>query len=78
MSNILLKVSSLPLEVNILDDGKFPEDEYPQGRQGYLKWRTQLKLLHAQKAAEIMTLQKYKPEIIQKVKDLLIKKRTQN
>ena len=53
---------------------EIPRDEYPKGKQGYLKWRTKLKLLHAQKAEEIMRLQKYEPETIQKVKDLLIKK----
>lgn len=25
-----------------------PRDEYPQDRKGYLKWRTMLKMLHAQ------------------------------
>jgi hypothetical protein len=57
---------------------EIPRSDYPMDRQGYLKWRTQLKLLHAQKAETIMLEQGYDAESIQKVKDLLIKKGLKN
>ncbi|WP_419533231.1 DUF4202 domain-containing protein [Endozoicomonas sp.] len=36
--------------------------EYPEGRTGYLKWRTELGKLHARKACEIMARHGYSEE----------------
>ncbi|MBO9481849.1 DUF4202 domain-containing protein [Salinisphaera sp. G21_0] len=38
---------------------EIPRSEYPEGRTGYLKWRTELGKLHARKAGEIMARNGY-------------------
>ena len=50
-----------------------PRDEYPMDRKGYLKWRTKLKLMHANLIEAIMKEQGYETAAIDKVK-LLINK----
>jgi hypothetical protein len=52
-----------------------PRDTYPRDRLGYLKWRTDLKKFHAQKTAEILAEVGYNDEMIERVKDLIMKKR---
>ncbi len=52
-----------------------PRDSYPMDRKGYLKWRTDLKMFHAEKAASIMKAEGYDKEVIDKVKFLLNKKK---
>lgn len=52
-----------------------PRDAYPRDRLGYLKWRTDLKKFHAQKTAEILAEVGYGDEMIERVKDLIMKKR---
>lgn len=47
---------------------------YPMDRSGYLKWRSQLKIHHAEIASDIMKKTGYEPETIALVKDLLLKK----
>lgn len=51
-----------------------PREDYPMDRKGYLQWRTYLKKLHGEQAAEIMQAQGYDAEMIHKVVDLLNKK----
>lgn len=53
---------------------EIPRMNYPMDRKGYLKWRSQLKLHHANIAGEIMERVGYKTDTISKVKDLLVKK----
>ena len=48
---------------------------YPMDRQGYLRWRTDLKNFHAQKAGEIMIECGYDIQIIEKVQSLVKKQR---
>lgn len=52
-----------------------PRDTYPMDRTGYLKWRTQLKLFHGEKAGAIMEAEGYDVETIERVKFLLNKKK---
>ncbi|MFW5921239.1 MAG: DUF4202 domain-containing protein, partial [Polyangiales bacterium] len=49
--------------------------EYPRGRSGYKKWRTQLALMHAELAAEVLRDVGYDEDTIGRVEDLVLKKR---
>jgi len=49
-------------------------DSYEMNREGYLRWRQELKKFHAQKAAAILEEVGYSEAIISKVKFLLEKK----
>ena len=53
---------------------EIPRKDYPMDRKGYLQWRTQLKLHHARLASTILEKCGYNEEIINRVKDLLVKK----
>jgi hypothetical protein len=44
-----------------------PRDSYPDGRTGYLKWRTDLKKRHAQKSSEILQAHNYDSAMIDAV-----------
>lgn len=48
---------------------------YPEGRVGYLKWRNDLSKLHAQKATEILQLLGYEKGMIDRVNEIILKKR---
>jgi hypothetical protein len=47
---------------------------YPEGRVGYLKWRSDLSKFHAQKAGEILLEVGYDADIIKRVQDINLKK----
>ncbi|HWV70153.1 MAG TPA: DUF4202 domain-containing protein [Pseudosphingobacterium sp.] len=47
---------------------------YPEGRVGYLTWRSDLAKHHAQKAIEIMDSLNYDADIIAKVREIVLKK----
>ena len=49
-------------------------DSYDMNREGYLRWRQELKKFHAKKAQELLEEVGYSSEIIEKVKFLLKKK----
>jgi hypothetical protein len=51
-----------------------PRETYPAGRAGYLRWREDLKKLHAAKAAEILEQAGYGPDPVAKVRTLLLRK----
>jgi hypothetical protein len=51
-----------------------PRDSYPEGRAGYLKWRTDLHKRHAEIAGEIMGDVGYDAESIDRVQTLLRKR----
>ena len=51
-----------------------PRETYPMTRPGYLRWRTDLKQFHARKSAEILREAGYGEEMIEKVRDLNLKK----
>jgi hypothetical protein len=48
---------------------------YPEGRVGYLKWRSDLGKFHAAKSAEIMQSVGYDDDTIDRVKQIILKQR---
>jgi len=48
---------------------------YPEGRVGYLKWRSDLSNFHARKATEILQSLGYNADIIARVNEIVLKKR---
>jgi len=52
-----------------------PREDFPMDRKGYLLWRTKLKKYHGELAGSIMEKNGYGQEDIQKVDDLLNKRR---
>jgi hypothetical protein len=48
---------------------------YPEGRTGYLKWRSDLSKFHAQKATEILQSVEYDTNIIAHVNEIILKKK---
>nr|WP_298792051.1 DUF4202 domain-containing protein [uncultured Allomuricauda sp.] len=53
---------------------QIPRGNYDMDRVGYLKWRQDLKLFHAEKASELLEQAGYTIEIINQVEFLLLKK----
>lgn len=53
---------------------KIPRESHPEGRVGYLKWRTALYDLHADLAEEILRDVGYDDDTIQRVRKMLRKK----
>tara|TARA_R110002051_G_scaffold69768_2_gene125508 strand:+ start:152 stop:742 length:591 start_codon:yes stop_codon:yes gene_type:complete len=53
---------------------EIPRESYEMNREGYLKWRQDLKKFHAEKASEILLEVGYDQETIEKVVFLLEKK----
>lgn len=47
---------------------KSPRDAWPAGREGYLKWRTELYRFHADTAADLMSQAGYTEDHIERVK----------
>lgn len=54
---------------------EIPRDSYPRDRIGYLKWRTELKLMHARIAGEILAKAGYDEDMVARVQSLLKKER---
>ena len=54
---------------------EIPRDAYPRDRVGYLKWRTELKHMHARIAGEILEKGGYGEDVIARVQSLLKKER---
>jgi hypothetical protein len=53
---------------------KIPRSDYPMDRQGYKRWRLDLAAFHGATAGEILAAHGYSDDIIQRVKDLLLKR----
>lgn len=53
---------------------ELPRNDFPMDREGYLQWRSQLKIYHAKLAASILEKSGYDAQMISKVNDLLVKK----
>ncbi len=51
-----------------------PRNSYPEGRAGYLKWRSDLKQVHADKSAEVLREVGYEAEIVDAVVAINLKK----
>ena len=54
---------------------KINRKTYPEGRVGYLKWRSDLSKFHAQKATEILQSLEYDTDIIARVNEIVLKKK---
>lgn len=52
-----------------------PRDDYPRDRRGYLAWRNAAKRRHAEDAGALLAEAGYGPEAIQRVQDLVLKRR---
>ena len=50
-----------------------PRESYPMDRKGYLRWRTELKRFHAEKAEYILASTGYDQPLIDRVKSLILK-----
>ena len=50
-----------------------PRSSYPDGRAGYLRWRTALKQQHATEVAQILEREGYEPESISRVQQIVRK-----
>lgn len=53
---------------------KIPRSDYPMDRVGYLKWREELKKMHADMAATILEEVGFQEEVIERTKFLIRKK----
>lgn len=51
-----------------------PRERYPRNRQGYLRWREQLKAFHAKTVAGVMQEAGYPDGMIERVRRLILKK----
>ncbi len=58
-----------------LERWRSPREDYPMDREGYLRWRTDLKQFHANRAWEILSGSGYSEEVLERVAFLLQKKR---
>ena len=54
---------------------ELPRQTYPEGRRGYLAWRTELKARHARDVGEILRQVGYPPETIERVAQIIRKER---
>jgi hypothetical protein len=50
-----------------------PRASYPDGRPGYLRWRTALKKQHAEEVGDILTQVGYEPDVIELVQHIVRK-----
>ncbi|MGB3799275.1 MAG: DUF4202 domain-containing protein [Lewinella sp.] len=82
MSEVLdryLSEASIPLRLAAraqhLERWRSPRDSYPMDREGYLRWRADLKKFHAARAGEILRGAGFDEEVIDRVAFLLQKKR---
>lgn len=53
----------------------FPRSTYPEGRKGYLRWRNDLKIRHAELAGKILANCGYDAETLARVQSLIRKER---
>ncbi|WP_116107602.1 DUF4202 domain-containing protein [Lewinella sp. IMCC34191] len=58
-----------------LERWRSPRDSYPMDREGYLRWRADLKKFHAARAGEILREVGFGEDVIERVAFLLQKKR---
>lgn len=54
---------------------QIPRTNYPDGRIGYKRWRSELARMHAEQSESILRELGYDEELVQRVHDLLVKKR---
>ena len=61
-------VGKLSIRAQHIQRWKSSRDDYPAGRQGYLKWRTDLYKFHAETAGNLLEQAGYDEETIERVK----------
>lgn len=70
--------ASEPLQIAVraqhIERWILPRSDFPEGRSGYKKWRSQLALHHATRTAELMQQREYSEDEIERVKYLLLKR----
>jgi hypothetical protein len=54
---------------------EIPREDYPQGREAYLKWRKDMAQHHARIVAELMAKAGYNDEQVERVQQIILKKR---
>ncbi len=52
---------------------ELPRQSYPEGRRGYLAWRTELKARHARDVGEILSEVGYPPDTVERVGQIIRK-----
>lgn len=55
-----------------------PRGDFPEGREGYRRWRSALSRQHAEEAAQILAGVGYDEAVVTRVGELLVKKRLQS
>lgn len=56
-----------------LERWAIPRERFPEGRAGYLRWRTELGRFHADRATEILRDVGYPDELVQAVRKIVLK-----
>ena len=54
---------------------EIPREDYPEGREAYLKWRKDMAQHHARIVAELMAKAGYNDEQVERVQQIILKKR---
>src|SRR5688572_11976026 len=57
---------------------KIPRDNYPEGKAGYLRWRSEMAKFHANIASELLMQAGYQSEEIKKLQQILLKENLKN
>src|SRR5688572_6105031 len=57
---------------------KIPREKYPEGKAGYLNWRTDMAKFHAQIATELLIQAGYDEEELKKLQHILLKQNLRN
>jgi len=52
---------------------EIPRSSYPEGRVGYLSWRKDLKLFHADKSADVLRAAGYDEDVVERVREINLK-----
>lgn len=85
MTDMLIEYTDSPsLAMQIAARGQhiqrwaIPRTDYPMDRKGYLKWRTELKLMHGEILSDLLSQNDADQELIEKVNDLVTKKHLKN
>lgn len=56
-----------------LERFRIPRESFPEGRTGYLRWRTELGRFHAERAASVLLELGYETDTIERVKSIVTK-----
>lgn len=80
LCNWVKKLASDPTEALLLASRsqhigrwQIPREQYPQGKPGYFKWRTDLAKYHAEKAGALMLEAGYEQEQVKAVQHIILK-----